>query len=134
MKNVTVMNDFLILEVTAGRCKVRLMHEYSLTQNILDLSLQHAEGKKIMQVNLLIGEFSDEREEAIQFYWNDLAKGTCAEAAQLYFQKVDAVMKCLECENIFHPLDEYGFCPQCNSHRLELLEGDDVKLSSIDVE
>lgn len=110
------------------------MHELSLTQNILDLSLQHADGKKITQVNWLIGEFSDEREEAIQFYWIDLAKGTCAEAAQLRFRKVDAVMKCLDCTNVFHPLEEDGFCPQCNSHRLTLLEGDDVKLASIDVE
>lgn len=134
MKKVICRDDFLILESMAGRCKVKLMHEYSLTQNILDLSLQHAQGKTITQVNLLIGEFSDEREEAIQFYWSDLAKGTCAEAAQLCFQKVDAVMKCLDCTNEFHPLEETGFCPQCNSHRLTLLEGDDVKLASIDVE
>jgi hydrogenase nickel incorporation protein HypA/HybF len=110
------------------------MHEYSLTQNLLDVTLKHAGARRIMNVNLLIGEFSDEREEAIQFYWDDLAQGTSAEMAQLHFQRVNAVMKCLECETVFHPDDEAGFCPDCQSHRLKLLSGDDVKLESIDVE
>jgi hydrogenase nickel incorporation protein HypA/HybF len=110
------------------------MHELSLTQNLLEVALKNAAGKRIIHVNLLIGEFSDEREEAIQFYWNDLAKGTLAERADLLFRSVDAVMQCLECESVFHPEEEAGFCPQCQSHRLKLLSGDDVKLESLDVE
>jgi hydrogenase nickel incorporation protein HypA/HybF len=110
------------------------MHELSLTQNLLDLALKHAAEKRIVHVNLLIGEFSDEREEAIQFYWDDLAKGTPAEGAELHFQRVDAEMKCLECETVFHPAEEAALCPNCGSRRLKLLSGDDVKLESIDVE
>lgn len=110
------------------------MHELSLTENLLDLTLDNAGKKKVINVNLLIGEFSHEREEAIQFYWDDLAKGTLAENALLKFHRVDAEMKCLACETIFHPDDEASFCPNCQSHRLTLLSGDDVKLESIDVE
>lgn len=110
------------------------MHELSLTENLLDITLKNAGAKKIVHVNLLIGEFSHEREEAIQFYWDDLAKGTSAEDAQLRFKQVDAEMKCLECETVFHPDDEAAFCPNCRSHRLMLLRGDDVRLESIDVE
>ena len=110
------------------------MHELSLTENLLDVTLKNAGAKKVVHVNLLIGEFSHEREEAIRFYWDDLAKGTSAENAQLLFKFVDAEMKCLECETIFHPDDEASFCPNCDSYRLTLLSGDDVKLESIDVE
>ena len=110
------------------------MHELSLVENLLDVTLQNADKRKILHVNLLIGEFSDEREEAIQFYWDDLAKGTTAENAQLLFKRVDAEMKCLECETVFHPDDEAAFCPNCQSYRLTLLTGDDVKLESIEVE
>jgi len=110
------------------------MHELSLTENLLDVALKNSGERKIVHVNLLIGEFSDEREEAIQFYWDDLAKGTSAENAQLLFKRVDAEMKCLECEIVFHPDDEAAFCPNCRSHRLTLLRGDDVRLESIDVE
>jgi hydrogenase nickel incorporation protein HypA/HybF len=110
------------------------MHELSLTENLLDVTLENAGTRKIIHVNLLIGEFSHEREESIRFYWDDLAKGTSAENAQLLFKHVDAEMKCLACETVFHPEDEVAFCPNCQSHRLTLLSGDDVKLESIDVE
>ena len=110
------------------------MHELSLTQNILDHALKHAGERRILRVNLLIGQFSDEREESIRFYWSDLAKDTSAQDAELHFQSVDAEMKCLECGTLFHPEDETSLCPHCFTHRLMLLSGDDVRLDSIDVE
>ena len=110
------------------------MHELSLTQNLLEAALGNAAGKKIVYVNLLIGEFSDEREEALQFYWSDLAKGTRADGAKLRFQRVEAEMECLACGAVFHPEEQAALCPHCQSHRLKLLRGDDVRLESIDVE
>ena len=110
------------------------MHELSLTQNILNVALQNAGDKHLLRVNLLIGEFSDEREDSIRFYWDELAKGTSAQNAQLYFQRVDAEMQCLACETVFHPKEEIVVCPACGSQRLKLLSGDDVRLDSIDVE
>ena len=110
------------------------MHELSLTQNILDLALKHDGARRVTRVNLLIGEFSDEREGAIRFYWEDSARGTLAENAELCFRRVDAKMKCLACETVFHPDQEAVLCPVCQSHHLKLISGDDVRLESIDVE
>lgn len=110
------------------------MHELSLTENLLDVALKNAGPHRIIHVNLLIGEFSDEREEVIRFYWDDIAKGTSAEGADLCFERVDAEMKCLACGTIFHPDDEAAWCPACQSHRLRLISGDDVRFESIDVE
>ena len=39
------------------------MHEFRITQNLLDVALKKAETKRIVNVNLLIGSFSEEREE-----------------------------------------------------------------------
>lgn len=110
------------------------MHEFSLTQNLLDIALKNADSKRIVNVNLLIGPFSDEREESIRFYWRDLAKGTPGEGAQLNFQRVKAEMKCLACGATFNLEDEQSLCMYCQSDRLQLLSGDEVKLESIDVE
>jgi len=110
------------------------MHELSLTQNILDHASKHAGEKRILRVNLLIGQFSDEREESIQFYCNDPAKDALARDAELHSQRVGAEMKCLACGTIFHPEEETSLCPHCFSHRLKLLSGDGVRLDSIDVE
>jgi len=110
------------------------MHELSLTQNILDVALKHAGAKRLVRVNLLIGQFSDEREEAIRFYWNELAKDTSAYTTELTFQWVNAEVQCLECGTVFEPEEETASCPVCQSYRLRVLSGDDVKLASIDVE
>ncbi|RPJ22553.1 MAG: hydrogenase maturation nickel metallochaperone HypA [Chloroflexi bacterium] len=110
------------------------MHEFSLTQNLLEIALKNAHSKQIVRVNLLIGPFSDEREESIQFYWRDLAKGTLGEGAQLNFQHVKAEMKCLACGGTFNLEDDQSLCVYCQSDRLRLLSGDDVRLESIDVE
>jgi hydrogenase nickel incorporation protein HypA/HybF len=110
------------------------MHEFSLTQNLLNIALKNADSKRIVNVNLLIGPFSDEREESIQFYWRDLAKGTLGEGAKLNFQRVRAEMKCLECGATFNLDDEQSVCLYCQSDRLQLLSGDEVRLQSIDVE
>ncbi|HLO16769.1 MAG TPA: hydrogenase maturation nickel metallochaperone HypA [Anaerolineales bacterium] len=111
------------------------MHELSLTQNLLNIALKNADSKRIVNVNLLIGPFSDEREESIQFYWRDLAKGTLGEGAKLNFEHVKAEMKCLACGATFNLEDEEeSICVYCHSDRVQLLSGDEVRLESIDVE
>jgi len=110
------------------------MHEFSLTKNILDVALKNAGGKRLVRVNLLIGQFSDEREEAIRFYWDELVKATSERTAELTFKLLAAEMQCLECGTAFHPEEETASCPVCQSYRLVILSGDDVRLDSIDVE
>jgi len=133
-KKVIREDDFLHLGGRSQRGYVIDVHELSLTQNILNAALKHADGKRIVRVNLLMGQLSDEHEESIRFYWDELAKDTSAQSAELHFQRVEAEMKCLECNTIFHPVEETLACPNCSSPRLQLLSGDDVRLESIDVE
>jgi hydrogenase nickel incorporation protein HypA/HybF len=110
------------------------MHEFSLTQNILDLALKRADSKRIVNVNLLIGPFSEDREVSIQFYWRDLAKGTPGEGAQLHFQHMTVDMKCIECGGTFSFEDDESICMYCQSNQPQLLGKDEVKLAGIDVE
>ncbi len=110
------------------------MHEFSLTQNLLETALKNANSKRIVNVHLLIGPFSEEREESIRFYWRDLAKGTLGEGARLHFQHVKADMKCLGCGGTFNLEDGESLCTYCQSDRSQPLSGNEVKLESIDVE
>lgn len=110
------------------------MRELSLTQNILDTALKNANAKRIVKVNLLIGPFSEDREEEIQLYWRDLAKGTLGEGAQLHFQHVLVDMKCIECGGTFSPEEDGSICMYCQSSPSQLLGKDEVKLESIDLE
>ena len=108
------------------------MHEFSLTQNLLDLALNQANSKRIVRVNLLIGPFSDEREKSIRLYWKDLAKGSRGEGAELHFEHIKVEMKCLDCGGAFY-LEEESMCKYCYSERLQQMGGDEVRLEGIEV-
>jgi hydrogenase nickel incorporation protein HypA/HybF len=112
------------------------MHEFDLTQNLLDHALQNANSKRIKRVNLLIGPFSEEREDAIQFYWKDLAKGSFGEGAELHFDHVNAEMKCFDCTGAFYldEKEEVSMCSYCFNEHLHVLSDRDVLLESIVVE
>ena len=109
------------------------MYEFRITQKLLDLALTEAKSSRIVNVNLLIGSFSSEREESIQFYWRDLAKGTSGEGAKLHFQHVDADLKCFGCGGALC-LEEGSICRYCQNNVLQWFSGEDVKLESIEVE
>ena len=111
------------------------MHEFSRTQNLLDLALQKSNSKRIVRVNLLIGSFSDEREDSIRFYWKDLAKGSPGEGAELQFHHLPVEMRCLDCSGAFYldETQEKSMCEYCFGEHLKLLNEDDVRLESIEV-
>ena len=110
------------------------MRELYLTQNLLDTALKSADSKRIIKINLLIGPFSDDREESIQFYWRDLEKGTPGEGAKINFQHAEVEIKCLECGGTFLLEEDGSMCVYCQSNHLQLLDGEEVRLESIDVE
>ena len=110
------------------------MREFTLTQRLVDLALERAGSKRIVSVHLLIGPFSEEREESIRFYWRDLAKNSLGDGAELHFEHMPFQLKCLDCSGTFF-LDEKGsMCIYCLSESLQPLSGDDVQLESIEVE
>ena len=109
------------------------MHEFRITQNLLDVALKKAETNRIVNVNLLIGSFSEEREESIQFYWRDLAKGTSGEGAELHFRHVEVDLKCFGCGGALGFDDKGSICAYCQNNKSQWLSDEDVKLESIDV-
>jgi hydrogenase nickel incorporation protein HypA/HybF len=110
------------------------MREFKITQNLLHLALKHANSKQIRRVNLLIGSFSEEREQSIQFYGRDLAKGSFGEGAELHFEHVPVEVRCFDCTGTFYLDDEVSMCKFCDRERPQLLSGADVRLESIEVE
>lgn len=113
------------------------MHELPITQSLLEISLRHAErvqARRIVRLNLKIGQLSTVMDDSVQFYWDIIAEGTPAEGAQLSFQRVPAQLQCQQCRFIFSPGDEDFSCPQCQSWEVQVIAGTEFELESIDVE
>lgn len=109
------------------------MREFSLTQNLLDLALKNSDSRQIVRVHVLIGPFSDEREDSIRFYWRDLAKGSPGEGAKLHFERLPVEAKCLGCTGMFYLDEKTSMCKFCYGENLQLLNGEDVKLERMEV-
>lgn len=113
------------------------MHELSVTQSLLEIALRHGErasARRIVRLNLVIGELASIVDDSVQFYWDIVSQGTIAEGAELHFERVPATLRCLSCDHTF-PLDgrEYA-CPACGERKVVAVRGDEFRLESIEVE
>ncbi|GIV77612.1 hydrogenase maturation nickel metallochaperone HypA [Litorilinea aerophila] len=114
------------------------MHELAITQHLLDLTLAHAraaQARKVTHLYLVIGQLSSIVDDSVQFYWEQIARGTLAADAQLHFRRVPAWLQCQGC-GAETPLDAQADfrCPVCKSPAVQVVGGDEFRLESIEVE
>ncbi len=113
------------------------MHELPVVENLLTITLDHARrarARRVLALNLVIGQMSSIVDDSVQFYWDLLSQGTLAEGATLRFQRIPAIYRCEDCDHRY-PLDgQHLACPQCGSVRVQLIQGDEFQLESIDIE
>ena len=113
------------------------MHEMSITQSLLEIALRHAEradARRIIRLNLVIGELASIVDDSVQFYWDIVSQDTIAERAELHFERVPGVLRCLSCGHTF-PLNGRDYaCPDCGERRVVVAGGDEFRLESIEVE
>lgn len=113
------------------------MHELPITQNILEIALQHAESNKARQiraVHLVIGELASVVDDSVQFYWDIISKGTMAEGAELVFKRTAAEFLCRDCEKNYTPRKGFLACPTCGGVNVRIVAGREFHLESIDIE
>ena len=113
------------------------MHELSITQEILDIAIakaQEAASKKILQIDLVIGDASSIIDDCVQFCFDFVSKDTIAEGARLNFQRIPIQMKCRNCGNLFHPEKETWECPQCQKWEVDMIKGTEFYMESIEVD
>ncbi len=113
------------------------MHELGVTENILQIALEHAkkaDARRVRRIHLVIGELSGIVDESIQFYFDFVSKATPAEGAQLVFKKPSARFRCRSCGKEFSPRKEEWTCPACQSPGPEIISGREFYMESIEVD
>jgi hydrogenase nickel incorporation protein HypA/HybF len=113
------------------------VHELAITQNILNTVLDEAKAakaKSIIDINLVVGELSGVVTDSVEFYFDILKKDTIARDAKFNFTLTPARFRCRDCLNEFSTGDSYWTCPNCEGINIELVEGRDCYIESIEVE
>lgn len=113
------------------------MHELSVTESLLKITVQHAEqanANRVTDLHIVIGDLASMVDESIQFYWDIIAKETIAEGATLHFRRVPAELQCNTCSEKYQPTDTELECPRCGGVGAAIIAGEEFALESIDVE
>jgi hydrogenase nickel incorporation protein HypA/HybF len=113
------------------------MHELGVTENIVNIALAKAgevQASKVIQINLVIGELSGFVPDCIQFYFDSLSKDTIAQGAVLHFESVPTELRCRDCATSFQPQDTLWSCPECQSQSVEISQGRELYIESVEVE
>mgnify|MGYP005991394179 CR=1 FL=1 len=108
------------------------MHELSLTQNLINISLQHADTQNIKRISLRLGLLSCVDGQAIKNCFETIAgQYQQLKNAQLSIIESKASATCRECDAQF-TVHTIGQSCECGSYNYELIGGDELTLSSIE--
>ena len=113
------------------------MHEYAITESLLRTASDYASrnaAKRVLSLNLVIGELSGIIDDSVQFYWDMISEDSMCEHAKLNFEKMPAKFRCLDCQLEFEMDGELSPCPACQSINIKVVSGDEFLLKSIEIE
>lgn len=114
------------------------MHELPVTQGILKIALDASErsgARRILSIQLVIGEMSSVVDDSVQFYFSQISRGTPAENALLQFRREPTNILCLDCGQSFPACAPLPFeCPRCGGVHLRADGRRDFYVESIEVE
>jgi len=121
------------------------MHEFSISSEIVNSVLSTVaknKGKKVLSVQLEIGELTHLNGEQVAFWVHELFKGSIAEGAKVKVKTIKAQIYCKDCgykggirsdqEDSFRHLIPQT-CPQCNSFQIKVGKGRECILRKIQV-
>lgn len=113
------------------------MHEFSVVQSLLDLIEENVRlynGKKVSKVVVKIGKMSGIEPHLLELAFNTFKEGTVAEGCEFVMEIQDIICKCKSCDDTFK-VENYEFiCPYCNSIDIDVVDGIDMILKSLEIE
>jgi hydrogenase nickel incorporation protein HypA/HybF len=112
------------------------MHELSITQNVLNIVIEHAQragAQKVTTINLVVGELTGFVDDSIQFYFDMLSPETIAAGAKLAIRRIPAEVRCRACGEVFALHDHKWACPKCSALGGEILSGREFSVDSIEI-
>jgi hydrogenase nickel incorporation protein HypA/HybF len=110
------------------------MHELSLAESIVDITVRHARGRRVTRVEVAVGHLRQVVPSALSFAFELVAQGTPAEGAELVLEEIPAGALCRAC-GAESRLDGLPLaCRGCGSGDVEIVAGEELQVESLDVE
>ena len=118
------------------------MHELSIARSLVELAAEQLgghvvdrTGTKVAQLRVRVGVMSGVVAEALQSAFDVAVIGTVVEGAVLEIETVGLAVWCEQCQ-AERELSQTGMlrCPVCQSRTPKIVRGDELELTSIEIE
>ncbi len=113
------------------------MHELAIAENIVTAVLAEMARRRISRIRaigLRIGDLTDVVPEALEFGFEAITKDTDLEKTELKIEHIPLKGRCNSCRQEF-PLERYLFiCPECGSHDVDVIEGQELDIAFLEVD
>lgn len=113
------------------------VHEMSLMGGVFEViekTLSQHEVKRVLQVKLKVGELTNAVPDALQMAFEAFSQGTACEGAELIVERVPVIGYCPGCHQEFDVNTMIFLCPTCGNSKIEVLQGEELLIESLEVE
>lgn len=113
------------------------MHEMSIAEGIIQVLEEQATEQsyqKVKTVWLEIGPLAMIETEALSFCFEAVTRDTLAEGATLHIINTTGEAFCMQCLKNVPISQRYDSCPECGSHQLQVVAGDEMRIKELEVE
>lgn len=113
------------------------MHEMSLAEGILRIIEDAARSQKfarVKSVRLEIGRLSSVEPEALNFCFDAVMRGSCAEGARLDILPVPGTGWCMDCCGSVELAALCDPCPECGGYKVQATGGTEMRVKDLEVE
>jgi hydrogenase nickel incorporation protein HypA/HybF len=113
------------------------MHEMSIVEALLETvrdELRSHPGARVQTVRVRVGALRLVEPLALQFCYEAAVRDTPLATSRLEIQQVEASARCDVCSLEFPVEEDWFECPRCRSVNARLLKGDELLLTSLEIE
>lgn len=110
------------------------MHELALCEAIAGVVRTHADGRHVDVVRVRVGALRQVVPESLSFCWKLVRDSADMPDAELELECVTAAVRCRACGAASEITSAWSiWCPECDSAEVEVLQGNEFLVTSLDV-
>ncbi len=109
------------------------MHEFSVVANIIKTAEKTAANvglKQVSSIKMSVGQLRQLDPDTLNFAFQAASKGTIVEGAKLEIENVPVLLACKKCGSQSE-VEEAYFCPVCENVDVEIIQGKEIIMESI---
>ena len=110
------------------------MHELSIADAIVAIASDHAQGRRVLAVDVRVGRLRQVVPDALEFAFEVVAAGTSIAGAALNVEHVRVRVACAQCDSESHQNEFPLRCARCGSLDVEIVAGDELLVESLELE